>query len=119
MAPPSLRRSKKEASSRKLSVRIRSDQKETKQQRERRRAAISTGSANIRDGGHARAGVRTSRVCRQEKKAELPQWMLDLKTPVKRPKLLPGFYRSPDELKPQAARRVARVSQASMGSTGV
>ena len=29
----------------------------------------------------------------KEKKAELPQWMLDLKTPVKRPKLpLPGFY---------------------------
>ena len=47
--------------------------------------------------------------------------MLDLKTPVKRPKLpLPGFYQSPDELKPQACiDEWARVSQASMGSTGV
>ena len=55
----------------------------------------------------------------KEKKAELPQWMVDSKTPVKRPKLpLPGFYRSPDELKPQACiDEWARVSQASMGST--
>jgi len=47
--------------------------------------------------------------------------MLDLKTPVKRPKLpLPGFYQSPDELKPQACiDEWARVSHASMGSTGV
>ena len=57
----------------------------------------------------------------KKKKEQLPQWMLDLKTPVKRPKLpLPGFYQSPDELKPQACiDEWARVSQMSMGSTGV
>ena len=61
MAPPFLKkRSKKEASSRKLSVRIRSDQKETKQQRERRRAAISTGSANIRDEDMLARGVTSA-----------------------------------------------------------
>ena len=125
MAPPFLKkRTKKEASSRKLSVRIRSDQKETKQQRERRRAAISTGSANIRDEDMLAHGVSEDIVASfavKEKKAELPQWMLDLKTPVKRPKLpQPGFYQSPDELKPQACiDEWARVSQASMGATGV
>ena len=125
MAPPFLKkRPTKEASSRKLSVRIRSDQKETKQQRERRRAAISTGSANIRDEDMLAQGVSEDIVASFEvkkKKAELPQWMLDLKTPVKRPKLpLPGFYQSPDELKPQACiDEWARVSHASMGSTGV
>ena len=125
MAPPFLKkRTKTEASSRKLSVRIRSDQKETKQQRERRRAAISTGSANIRDEDMLAHGVSEDIVASfavKEKKAELPQWMLDLKTPVKRPKLpQPGFYQSPDELKPQACiDEWVRVSHASMGSTGV
>jgi len=125
MAPPFLKkRTTKEASSRKLSVRIRSDAKETKQQRERRRAAISTGSANIRDEDMLAHGVSEDIVASfavKEKKADVPQWMLDLKTPVKRPKLpQPGFYQSPDELKPQACiDEWARVSHASMGSTGV
>lgn len=112
------------ASSRKLSIRLKSDQKETKEDRLRRRAAASTGAANVREEGLITDAVSRDIAASFEvkkKKAQLPQWMIDLRTPVKAPKLpAPQFYGSPDELMRQASiDEWARVSRAALGETGI